>query len=74
VWVSIAAGVVYILTQIAKFFSAESWKRRKQVAEAEREGREGVERERLEATYRRIDAEPPKSGQDLLDDLNRPRP
>jgi hypothetical protein len=71
---SILGGAIALARAIwNRFYSDTAWRRQREIADAERVGREAVERERLESTYGRIDREPDQTGQDLADDLNRKR-
>lgn len=76
-----ASGIITLLAALVavvkglydKYWSPAARLAARQLADAERQGREAVEKERLQATYDRINAEKDKSGQDLVNDLNRPR-
>lgn len=71
-WLALAAGLVWIARRVLEFFGAEATLNRWRLREAERRGQEAVEAERLEATYRRIEAERPVSqAEALARELNR---
>jgi hypothetical protein len=57
-WTVVLAAIVAVAKWLASYFSAEARLRRREVDEARAQGREAVEAERLESTYRRIQAEP----------------
>ena len=71
---AVLGPLLVIGKQIAAWFSDTNWRKRREVADAQQLGEAKVESERLKATYDRIQAEPPKEGQDLVDALNKPRP
>ena len=64
-------GLVAIVKWIAAYFSDSSTLRRLQLYLERQKARVEVERERLGATYERIDREVPKTGADVVEDLNR---
>lgn len=64
-------GLVAVAKWIAAYFSDSSKLRRLELWLERQKSRVEVERERLLAAYGRIEREPPKGGQDLLDDLNK---
>ncbi|OFV86873.1 MAG: hypothetical protein A3J75_00145 [Acidobacteria bacterium RBG_16_68_9] len=68
---TLGGGLVAILKWLAEYFSAGSQLKRREVAEARRHGQEAVEAERLRATYARIDREPAKTGDALVEEINR---
>ena len=68
--VAILTGVIWIVKYILSFFTAEAKLRRLELWRERLKTRAAVEAERLEAAKRRIDLEPDKTGQDLVDDLN----
>lgn len=70
-WLSLALGLVSLLRYVASWFSAESTLRRLELRLERRRAAEAVEAERLEATFRRIEAEPPRTPQAMLDRLKK---
>lgn len=71
VWLSILAGLAAAVRWLASYFSAEARLKRKELAEERRKGKEAVEAERLDATYQRIEGEPPRSAEETVEELNR---
>ena len=67
----ILTGLIAIVKWVAAYFSDSAVLRRLQLSLERQKARVEVERERLKATYDRIDREPPKSGQALEDDLRK---
>jgi cell division protein FtsB len=72
VLIALASFAIGILRWIYTTFFSKNAKADAMLAWAERQkARLVAERDRLRAAIKRIDAEPPKQGQDLIDDLNR---
>lgn len=69
-YIAIIGGFIAILKFILGQFSPESKLRRWELWYERKKTEAAVERNRLDATNERIDKEPDKSGQELLDDLN----
>lgn len=71
VLIALASFAIGILRWIYTTFFSKNAKADAMLAWAERQkARLVAERDRLRAAEKRIDAEPPKQGQDLVDDLN----
>lgn len=68
--IPLLTGLAAVVKWIAGYFSDTSALHRLQLYLERQKARAQVERERLLATYARIDREPAKDGDALLDDLN----
>jgi len=60
-WSAIAAILGVLVGIWKKYFSTESEYWRMKLDQEKQKGKQDVEAERLDATFRRIDAEPPKT-------------
>ena len=71
-WLTLATTVVGLLASLYRqFFSDSAVLQKLQLKLAAMQARQQVEAERLKASYARIEAEPPTSGQALADQLNK---
>ena len=68
--IAILGGLATGVKWLAAYFGDSSVLRRLQLSLERQKARQEVERERLLRTNERIDHEPDKTGQDLLDDVN----
>lgn len=69
--ITILSGLAAGVKWLSNYFGDSAVLRRLLLSIERQKGRAEVERERLLRAYERIDAGPDKTGQDLLDDVNR---
>ena len=71
-WLTLVTSVVGLgVLLYRQFWSDSAMLKRLELKYAALQARQEVEAERLKATYQRIAAEPPKTGQALVDALNK---